>query len=806
MNCISSLLVIKDNHVSFFHKSVKEWLVSEKDHIYRIDENHGHFALAKLCAECFDKILKSSEHDESKLTDAEMYALENGFYHMIKDEVNVISHVNSYLENFELICRCTISVLNLFKWLDYLRKMTSNSQYKGTLNELESIVENLGIVYFHYDKNVRQCGLLQCLILDAPEEISSKAMELHTRFFRNRPYVENVCEHNENANEETIVLFSREKEHCSAKESSELSFAEKTSESCSKENKLSSVDVRNLFDYVVLCFESGVVVLISIEPLKVMWTKTFPEEEISCSCIAFHPHHDLILRGRIDQVLSLTDGSWQPGPFVCTKNYFFTECCFSPDNNIMMTGNNSDEHLALWDLVSGKKKRCIEVGGQVWSCSFSSNGSYFAFLITGEMLGNGELRRVDWSVFDVVNNYTHLYESIGPFTYVTGKVPLSLTASKSDIWFVSHSTSLNEFCYMYNGKGMRGHSGVLSVPGRQIFFPPATKSHEIVDRSITSQIMPNFKYFRHLSFVSEPTPSYLINLHDELNLAITCDNLTTLQFNRLASGNISFDGRYFYQHSQSLRQLRVLKRDGKVWILANENVYQNIIAFAVVINGVFIVTAQRIVEMWNIEMTQRLMDCQQMAAIVCCESVSDDLIACVGKTEVSFINSHNLHVVSTTLVSLNQLVLACSSKYDVLVKDIHFQNGECFIMRNNKKTLSLPNTDFFQVARFSPNANKLVLLDAKYNNGYRCYDMSESSMTTVSETKIDTHEILCFLDDEYFITIKAYKTLRLNSIHSTKIHAMITFDQDPTSIFYCHTIQTLIVNYMNNKFHEFRLK
>ena len=801
MNCISLLFVIEKNRVSFFHKSVKDWLAHEKDHIYKIDENYGHFVLAKLCAECFDNVLKTTDLDQQKLTDVEVYALRNGFFHMIKDEANVVSHVYSYLHNFELICRCAISVDGLFWWVDFLRSITRNSQYRSKLKGFESIIEILRASWSTNDEDSN--GILQYLILDAPKEISSKAMELHARFFPNRPYFENVSKHNENANKESIALFSREVEHSFAKESSELSLmAMKKTESCSKKNDLSSADVCNLFDYVVLCFESGEVILISIKPFKVMWRKIFLKEEISCSCIAFHPHYDIILPGRLDQILSLTDGSWQPGPFVCEKNYFFTECCFSPDNNILVTANYNDEHLILWDLVSGEKKRCIEVGGHVCSCSFSSNGSYLVILKIGETLDRVKGTLVEYSVFDVVNNYTNLFESTSSFKIDANKIPL--TSYKSDTFFVLTFDCFTELCC--NGEGMHKHFKTPFVLSK-LFFPPTTKSHEIVDRSIASQVMPNVKDFRYYLFVSEvPLPRYLINLYDGLNLVISFQDTLTLEVNKFTPGNISFDGRYFYQHSQSLHQLRVLKRYGKVWIFQNEKVYQDVIAFAVVINGVFVVTAHSIVEMWNIEMTERLMHSQQMAAIECCESVSDYLIACVRKTEVSFINSRNLQVVSTTLMSENQLVLACSSKYDVLVKDIRFQNGECFIMRNNKRILSLPDAGIFQMARFSPDANKLVLYDANFDNGYRCYDISESSVTTVSESKQETLEILCFLDNEYFITIVACKQLYLNSIHSTNILPTIRLDQYPISVFYCHGTQTLIVNYMDNNFRELRVK
>ena len=164
---------------------------------------------------------------------------------------------------------------------------------------------------------------------------------------------------------------------------------------------------------------------------------------------------------------------------------------------------------------------------------------------------------------------------------------------------------------------------------------------------------------------------YVVILSDMLHLHITApDNHAvtslTLMRSRLTVCNISSDGRYLYQHCQSFRMLSVLKRDDTSWIFMNREV-EKVIAFAVVKNGVCVVTAQGMIEVWNIEMSERLMSCQLLKAIKCCEPVSDYLIACIGKTEVNFIDSRNLQVVSTTSLSESHLVLACSSKCDVLV-------------------------------------------------------------------------------------------------------------------------------------------
>ncbi|XP_028414845.1 uncharacterized protein LOC114537928 [Dendronephthya gigantea] len=48
ISCISSLLVIKDECVSFFHKSVKDWL-GRQMHRFSINEKQGHEILAEIC-------------------------------------------------------------------------------------------------------------------------------------------------------------------------------------------------------------------------------------------------------------------------------------------------------------------------------------------------------------------------------------------------------------------------------------------------------------------------------------------------------------------------------------------------------------------------------------------------------------------------------------------------------------------------------------------------------------------------------------------------------------------------------------
>ena len=792
LNCISLLFVITDNRVSFFHKSVKDWLVSEEDHDYKINEKNGHSVLAKLCSECFDNVLKTTDLKSLKPTDAENYAFKNGFYHMLKDGADGTSYVNSYLTNMELLYYCVKLVRHKGLWAGKLMFIILKNRYK--VKDLVQIFSSIWRVsrkdYFF--SPFPKSAFLQTLILDMPGYMSSKALELYPRFLPELPYFKKITQFDRSVDKETIGFRSGEKDVGShVQRNSFFSY----------EDDFRSSDVRNLFDYVALCLKSGVVVLISIKPFNIIWMKVFAEEEISCSCISFHPHQDIILPGRLDQVLSLTDGSWQPSPFSCAVRYFFTECCFSPDNTIMITGNDHEEHLVLWDLFNGEKMRHIEVSGPVSVCfSFSPDGNHLAVFKSDKYISD-----IIYLLFDVTKNYSLLQRDKTTKTDFGKR--LSLTGYKSDTWLFFDKFDLKELWHDVRDFKLRTLSNACDF----LIFPSSTKAHKIADLSITSQVMTTFDHFRYLLFNNSRFPSHVIFLHSLLQIAISRDFSIKLLDNKLTCGNISFDGQYFYQHDQSLRELRVLRRDATGWIFLNR-VLHNVIAFAVVKNGVFVVTVQGIIETWNIETSERVMSSQLLKAIECCELVSDYLIACVGKTKISFIDSRDLQEVSVTSVSENQRVMACSSKYDVLVND--FENGECFIMRDDKRTHSLYNTSTIKIARFCPNANKLVLYSKGFEN-YRCYEISENSLRLVNWVfpilSVREYEILYFLDDEYFITISSESLtcaeimLSLNCAHSGKVLTCFELGDYPTSVFYCRETQILIVNYTSNAFKEFRV-
>ena len=84
ISCVSSLLVVKDDCISIFHKSVKNWLV-KPDYFYTIIETYGHKTLADICVNQL-QMLKQCEV-RFTFDSAITYALEYGIPHILEAEI-----------------------------------------------------------------------------------------------------------------------------------------------------------------------------------------------------------------------------------------------------------------------------------------------------------------------------------------------------------------------------------------------------------------------------------------------------------------------------------------------------------------------------------------------------------------------------------------------------------------------------------------------------------------------------------------------------------------------------------------------
>ena len=344
------------------------------------------------------------------------------------------------------------------------------------------------------------------------------------------------------------------------------------------------------------------------------------------------------------------------------------------------------------------------------------------------------------------------------------------------------------------------------------------KIHEISDVSIILQIMPKSHYLNHhrplenfqICFRQGDCTKVILN--DELFLSFSSNEGTlSLYSAEITSGNSSLDGQFLYQHRQSLCELGVFRRNTSGGSVVSLNVFRNVLAFAVVKNGVFLVTVEEDIEIWNAEMSKCLMKSKLLEAIKCCEPVSDYSVACVGKTKVSFFDSRTLQLLSTTSLSENQDVLTCNSKYDVVVRDFSFECNKCFIMKDDKIIHSLNDTMCIELARFSPDASKLVLyFNSRANEHYSFLEISKEKVKEACRVQLHAESRrLYFLDNNYFITVAVNNNdywLFLTCFRTKKNVPFFRLSGRVTSMFFNRECQILIVNYYQNTFEEFHLQ
>ena len=115
--CISTLLPVRDDHIYFFHKSVKDWLIDTSmygQHDFTVDETEGHRTLSKLCVHELDDI-KRKGVDSPKFSGITKYALKHGVRHML------------YLEEDARVCEVVVKEYVVDLEMVYAKLCVSNA-------------------------------------------------------------------------------------------------------------------------------------------------------------------------------------------------------------------------------------------------------------------------------------------------------------------------------------------------------------------------------------------------------------------------------------------------------------------------------------------------------------------------------------------------------------------------------------------------------------------------------------------------------------------------------------------------------
>ena len=827
INCLSSLLVIKDESVSFFHKSVKDWLV-KPNHDFTIIETDGHRTLADICV----LQMQALKQYEVTLTfdHAIVYALQYGIQHTLEAEIkdmHSLTKLINYVTDLEIVY---VSVCcDIYTTLSNLSRLESYNMHNSSIcEETQTTIRTLICIirkFTYILKDVPQ-SFLQHIVNENDDVLSSKASALLMTRYRGLAYFESEDEM-ENTEKATIGrIFIT--------------------------NRVFDIDISPSEDFLICGYARGVE-LFSLPDFKPLWKiDDFVVERIAESseqkfynyglvhihrCIVFHPLENVVFAGQLTPVLHL-EGKFESGRIVCEEILNkFTSCCFSHDNTKMVT--NYGKFLTVWNLLKNKKIVSLSCRSELLSILFSANDRF---------IGTTNINGL--CVYDTENNYNMVSRSFG-----AGNFAVLVSTFYSDSWFVKNlimaRTSPKIEIVKYdltikpvaerfigvrpaNARAAAEYQAVMESDDDSTWF------HKLLGSSDAFFMLSNesvlvYEIFREIK-LCRPTELTQNSNKKKQGIKFISSLGVVERF------SVSVDGRYIYAcrptlSSHSIGKLsrpQSVKRATISFEDVTHKMFRTIRAstwFFPVTNGVFLrgeigisstgkdKLCAGIPELWNIRVTQRLASFPELTGTCYCVSVSQDLVACIMETQVCFFNVVKKAIVARTpfpehiLVSLRELekieVIACSSLYHVLMK---YEKSTYLLRYSNSVDLnSLPlNIHIYRnSACFSPNGQSLAFCSLQKT----LYIVDIATLNIRGKiflNFVDRIELpLEFVDEEHLLCEEYHDRLCLINVKTCDILTCISLGlclRDSWAVFACrNTVGIIVYSFKYEKFKRIKL-
>ena len=466
-------------------------------------------------------------------------------------------------------------------------------------------------------------------------------------------------------------------------------------------------------------------------------------------CIVFHPGGDLILPGRLDEVLSI-EGKLRSGPFQCDESCSkFTNYCFSLDNSRMVT--NYGNNLIVWNVASGDKIRCL-------SCKplFS-----FSFTASGNFLGTVDHENV-FNVYDIKNDYT-----IGKVQKFNCHFPVEiLSMFEKNLWFCVFD--LKVVSVDQNVKVFHRNVEVMDIifpsslhycdelkcllhDPKQSWF---SKVRKFLNRTLFWSWFHALRYIligdeSVLIYSGDSNAMHIFSIKSLLDKEEQPDNL------RAVIATMSPNGDFAYLNNKWTQKLTIHNLESNTVCHVFQN--RSVLDIPVVRDGVILFNKKRTPELWNNDVTQCLATFDVLVGMKKCFPVSDEVIACAYDSYVTFFNVFTKKIENKT--SFNEKVLtvyACSIQYHILAQ---IKSSEVSLWKNGVKVdvwenVLRANTSLRYIfcAKFSPQGSRLALFSDEIK---KIFIFDVVSLSCVAQVPIygPSNDILRFkfFDDENLV-------------------------------------------------------
>ena len=433
-----------------------------------------------------------------------------------------------------------------------------------------------------------------------------------------------------------------------------------------------SFDISPKQDYMVCRCKNGSIELFSLKTGEKEWEEEncFPvlgtfsygrsDRLHHCYSVVFHPLENVVLPGRLDKVYTIT-GLFQPGTFSCEGECSFSACSFSHNQTRMLTlCRNNKNQLLVWNLESDQMIKCIECLTTIISFAFSSNGKLIATTDDNEMFRVYDVEK-DYAIKHEIRHSEELFiiSSFKSNSWLCVKMLFSCFSELACYRFI-----LDHLIYMKSCECKLVPVGLNAVAEVELVLLGRKRN-----------------WFKEVGRILDTHPSNCFAMLDgqmALNSLARSNYISLVnlqQLNEIKNDTgyfdaiISLDGSIVYQINRINRRdkLSVLRIQTNEF--CNIVVNSNVSSFVPLKDGVLLLRENKIPELWNPHLSKCLDYFPQLVGTTSFFPISEDLVACRANSKIDILSIFNRNIVSTSSIPEESVVLACNSKYEVLIYD-----------------------------------------------------------------------------------------------------------------------------------------
>ncbi|XP_046857168.1 LOW QUALITY PROTEIN: uncharacterized protein LOC124450555 [Xenia sp. Carnegie-2017] len=748
---ISCLFVSNEEGcVSFFHKSLNDWLLDDRKHDYSVKTSCGNRLVLEFCLKSLDNLKAEGVNYDVIKHVTVRYSVKYWLLHLldISDNDYIVENVGKYLVDLEVIVASML--VDSSRTFENFQLVNAHDVYFLISEDIRLLFNEVYSVMTRFTWFDDEVNFL-LLVSNEIKHLSSQATTMLETLFKDSPYLE---WRDSGFVKARLLYFS---------------------------GFVKSVDVSRNHDYVVCGYLGLVVQLFSLRTNRCLWIKNiagqfkqYKEEEF---CVIFHPFEELIFASKLDKILDINGKIFSsPFHFDDSTSKFFTNKCFSQNKCTMVT--SYQDTLTVWDVEKGEKKRSIRCNDVVTSLCFSNCGRYLCVIEKGKVV----------QIFDVANNYeTFVYDDYLPSDSLSEFGVLFTVGRHS--WRCCHRLYRSSKHFIVNPTGEKLPD--LDLVSQNSFLPldPFDRNRSIfsLDR------VPKFYFILNNDNV------ILFNYGDDFYLYSIPRACLTNSYS-IRDDKFCSNGEFLYRSNKENLRVIIYNLDTFHFVV-KECFFSDMVA---VRNGVILLTEKNTPELWNDDLTKLFYSFDELKGTNKIFEVSDVSFACQKTDSFLFFNVENKrNEISVNFENYRNVdVFACSSKYHMFAKvefkgqiiycmwhedkqvddwgDVIKEEITNFIVNKHVGKYTRDTTHCITDAAFSPSADKLLI---RYVGKFMTvFDVKTKQI--IHRFLEDSWGLKFFFVDDRYIIIKDLDLIDLKDFKTVELLFPLV-RMFPSNFYYC---------------------